>query len=128
MSGDQPTSKKKSRLVCRNGHDLSIDDALIESPDGYQRCRECRRLNNQAKRRRIRQSEHVDGELLVRYVKKIMPRFGSWERIANATGVRKNVYYAALDGRPVTLHNLDVVVTKTGGVLYVEAPEVYPEL
>jgi hypothetical protein len=44
------------------------------------------------------------------------------------TGVRKSVYYAALDGREITLHNLDTVVTRTGGVLFLEAPEVYPEL
>lgn len=128
MANGSQQTKRKDRVSCRNGHDLSIPGALIESPDGYQRCRECRRLNNQAKRRRVRQSEDVDGELLVRYVRKILPRFGSWERIATATGVRKSVYYAALDGRPVTLHNLDTVVTKTGGVLFLEAPEVYPEL
>jgi hypothetical protein len=38
------------------------------------------------------------------------------------------VYYAALDGRQVTLHVLDTVVTRTGGTLYIEAPEVYPEI
>jgi hypothetical protein len=121
-------SKTKSSRECRNGHDLSLPEALIASPDGYHRCRECRRLNNQAKRRRARQTEHVDGELLVRYVRKILPRYGTWERIANATGVRKNVYYLALDGKEITLHNLDTVVTRTGGVLFIEAPEVYPEL
>lgn len=92
------------------------------------RCRECRRINNQAKRRRVRQTEHVDPELLIRYVQKILPRFGTWERIATKAGVRKSVYYAALDGREVTLHVLDTVVTRTGGILYVEAPEVYPEI
>lgn len=127
MSGSVQKIRRTSNQ-CRNGHDLSVPDALIASPDGYLRCRECRRLNNQAKRRRNRQTEHVEGELLVRYVKKILPRYGTWERIATSTGVRKNVYYAALDGRTITLHNLDTVVTKTGGILFLEAPELYPEL
>lgn len=127
MSGSDQKIRRSSEQ-CRNGHDLSDPEALIASPDGYLRCRECRRLNNQAKRRRAKQSEHVDGELLIRYVKKILPRYGSWERIATSTGVRKGVYYAALDGREITLHNLDTVVTRTGGVLFLEAPEVYPEL
>ena len=120
--------KKTKREVCRNGHDILSEGSLIESPDGYFRCRECRRINNQAKRRKVRQSEHVDPELLIRYVQKIMPKFGTWERIATKAGVRKNVYYAALDGRQVTLHVLDTVVTRTGGTLYIEAPEVYPEI
>jgi hypothetical protein len=126
VSGPKPTAKTKDQ--CRNGHDLLADDARIASRDGYLRCRECRRLNNQAKRRRNRQSDDVDGELLVRYVESILPRFGTWERIAASTGVRKSVYYAALDGRNVTLHNLDTVVTRTGGILFLEAPELYPEL
>lgn len=57
-----------------------------------------------------------------------MPKYGSWERIATLTGVRKSVYYAALDGRDITLHSLDTVVTRTGGILFLEAPELYPEL
>jgi len=119
---------KAKRKICRNGHDILAVGSLIESRDGYYRCRECRRINNLAKRRNIRQAEHVDPELLIRYVKTILPKFGSWERIAAKAGVRKSVYYAALDGRPVSFQALDAVVTRTGGVLYIEAPEVYPEI
>lgn len=127
VSGSAPKIRK-SKDQCRNGHDLSVPDALIASPDGYLRCRECRRLNNQAKRRRSRQGEYVDGAILVRYVHRIIAKYGSWEKIATATGVRKSVYYAALDGKDITLHNLDMVVTRTGGILFLEAPELYPEL
>lgn len=127
MSGSVQRTRRTTDQ-CRNGHDLSVPDALIASPDGYMRCRECRRLNNAAKRRRLRQADGVDGEILVRYVKKMLPKYGTWERMASLTGVRRNVYYQALDGRDVSLHALDTVVTKTGGILFLEAPELYPEL
>ncbi len=123
---------KDPRSTCVKGlHDLSDPDSVYVTKQGHRRCRECKRLARKQRPRTARNGSYrrdvvyVDPSILLRYVNEVLPRYGSWDRIASECRVRKSVYSEAVAGKPMTLHILDTIVTRTGGITALEVPHLY---